>query len=664
MGDQAAKKALWTPTKARAEASYMGTFARYLEAETGRSFARYSDLHAWSVEDIARFWGRAAAFLGINWTEAPTQVLEPRPGPGRMLGGRWFPDGRLSWTANLLTDRLDASIKIISIIEGRPEPIFYTGRELYAAVARCARVLKAHGIGSGDRVAAVLPHTAEAVIGMLAAASLGAIWSSCSPDFGVQGIVDRFEQIAPKALLATRSYVYNGKIFDCRPTARAVLEALPSVELALMIDPLREAAVEAPFQEWESALGVMSEEELLAFKPIATPFDHPLYILFSSGTTGKPKCLVHSVGGTLLQHKKELMLHCNLGPGKRLLYYTTCGWMMWNWMASALSVGASLVLFEGSVSGENFGVLWRAVADHGVTCLGSSPKFLSACQKAGLEPARSFDLSALETLLSTGSPLMPEQFEWVYAAVGRELHLASISGGTDIVSCFMLGNPLAPVYAGEIQGPGLGMSVDCWDEEGRSLRGQRGELVCTQAFPSMPLGFWGDDGRKYREAYFSYYPGCEVWRHGDFIEINEHGGIVVYGRSDATLNPGGVRIGTAEIYRQVETFPEIQDSLAVSWQRAGDAEMVLFLKLVPGRYLDQELARQVKQRLREQLSPRHVPQLLCEVPDIPYTRSGKKLELAVTRILEGRALDNLSAVANPESLKVYQELASSLVLKS
>lgn len=658
------KTALWTPAEARSEASYMGTFARYLEAQTGHRFARYSDLHAWSVEDIARFWELAAAFLGIEWAEAPTHVLNPCPRPGQMLGGQWFPDGRLSWTANLLNDRLDASVKIISIIEGRAEPIFYTGRDLYAAVARCARVLRAHGVRSGDRVAAVLPHTVEAVIGMLATASLGAIWSSCSPDFGIQGIVDRFGQIAPKALLATRSYAYNGRVFDCRKVADAVLKALPSVELALMIDPLAEGSIASPWQEWEEALGPISEAELRAFKPLATAFDHPLYILYSSGTTGKPKCLVHSVGGTLLQHKKELMLHCNLGPGKRLLYYTTCGWMMWNWMASGLSVGASLVLFEGSLNRDDWGVLWRAVADHGVTCLGTSPKFLASCQKAGLQPGRTFDLSALETILSTGSPLMPEQFEWVYSSVKNDVHLASISGGTDIVSCFMLGNPLSPVYAGEIQGPGLGMSVDCWDDEGHSLREQRGELVCTQPFPSMPLGFWQDDGRKYREAYFSFYPNREVWRHGDFIEITKEGGIIVYGRSDATLNPGGVRIGTAEIYRQVETFPEIQDSLAVSFAEDGDAEMLLFVKLGTERSLDQELVQSIKKRLKEQLSPRHVPSAIYQVPDIPYTRSGKKLELAVTRILEGRDIDNLSAVANPECLDAYQQLARSLAQRS
>ncbi len=656
MGSTKEKKALWTPESSWAERTYMGTFALQLAAHSAKKFQNYSDLHAWSIQDVGRFWGIAEKFLGIKWAETPTRSFQA-PAEGCMLGGKWFPGGRLSWTENLLSDPLDSSVKIISIIEGRTAPIFYTGRELYAAVARCSRALRAHGIGSGDRVAAILPNTAEAVIAMLATASLGAVWSSCSPDFGSQGILDRFGQISPKALIATRSYTYNGKKFDCRPTADEVLRGLSSVSCAVMIDPLEDGASSAPWLDWGSLLGTMSEAELLAFKPLATDFDHPLYILYSSGTTGKPKCLVHSVGGTLIQHKKELMLHCNLGPGKRLLYFTTCGWMMWNWMASALSVGAGLVLFEGSVTREDSSVLWRAVAEHKVSCFGSSPKFLSTTEKAGLLPGQSFDFTALETMLSTGSPLMPEQFSWVYAAVKRDVHLASISGGTDIVSCFMLGNPLSPVYAGEIQGPGLGMAIDCWDENGHSQREKRGELVCTKPFPSMPIGFLNDDGRRYREAYFSYYPNREIWRHGDFVEITASGGILVYGRSDATLNPGGVRIGTAEIYRQVETFPEIQDSLAVSWHRDGEAEMVLFLKMRSGCELNQDLEQRIKQRLKTQLSPRHVPQAVYKVADIPYTRSGKKLELAVTRILEGEPLDNMSAIANPESLENYRQIA-------
>jgi acetoacetyl-CoA synthetase len=660
MGHKAAFQALWTPSETRIQGSRMQAFLKYVEGETGLRFADYAELQAWSCDDLLRFWELAAHSLGVRWDRKPEATYQPATGGG-ILGGEWFPKGRLSWLRNMLPNPDDPSLKIISIIEGRQQPILYTGAQLYQAVVRCARALQKVGVTAGDRVAAVVPNTVEAVIGSLATASLGAVWSSASPDFGAAGIVDRFGQIEPKVLLATHSYVYGGKCFDCRETAKEVQRALPSLRACVLVDPLDRGGTPDSWQSWDEFLSSGEPLQGEVFEPMSTSFSHPLYILFSSGTTGKPKCIVHSVGGTLLQHKKELMLHCDLGPGKRLLYFTTCGWMMWNWMVSALGTGASLLLFEGSIAPEDFGVLWRMVAEHKVQCFGTSPKFLAACQKAGLKPQERFDLSALETLLSTGAPLMPEQFDWVYQNVKSDLHLASISGGTDIISCFMLGNPISPVYGGEIQGAGLGMALACWDAEGRPLQSEKGELVCTKPFPSMPLGFWGDhEQRRYREAYFQYFPQKEVWRHGDFIELRPHGGIVVYGRSDATLNPGGVRIGTAEIYRQVETFPEVQDSLAVSLEQDGDAVMLLFVKLREGLALDAQLTQAIKKRLKEQLSPRHVPAGFYQVPDIPYTRSGKKLELAVTRLLQDLPLDNESAIANPECLAAYRHWAEEL----
>jgi len=646
--------ALWQAGRERLHASHMWKFKSHCEAKTGASFADYQALHQWSVDQSSAFWGAAADYLGIIWDQPASTVFVPPP-PGKMRGGQWFPDGRLSFARNLLAHQDENRTKIISIIEGLRDPVVLSSEDLKTQVAQCTAALKEAGVKSGDRVAGICPNTSEAIVAMLASSALGAIWSSCSPDFGSEGILDRFSQIEPTVLFATRAYTYSDKFIDCADTALLVSRRLPTVKACIMIDPLGVGDHPAPFVSWQNFLAqVEPQKARAAFEPVATPFDHPLFILFSSGTTGKPKCIVHSVGGTLLQHKKELMLHSDLGPDKRLLYFTTCGWMMWNWMVSALATGADLVLFEGSINRQNFGVLWQAVADHGVTCFGTSPKFLASCMKAGLTPGSSLRLERLETMLSTGSPLMPEHFQWVYEAVKPDLHLASISGGTDIVSCFMLGNPWLPVYVGEIQGPGLGMAVDCWDEDGQTLRQKRGELVCTKPFPVMPLGFWQDDGRKYQDAYFNFYPHVEVWRHGDFIEITAHGGITVYGRSDATLNPGGVRIGTAEIYRQVEQFPEVQDSLAVSRQRDGDAEMVLFVKLKEGLCLQDDLVRKIKLELRQKLSPRHVPAAIHQVQDIPYTRSGKKLELAVTRILHHEALDNLSAIVNPECLKEYE----------
>ncbi|MES2744332.1 MAG: acetoacetate--CoA ligase, partial [Bdellovibrionota bacterium] len=650
---------LWTPTYARKSSAALSRFAHYLgeHYETHIPLHDYASLHQFSVNDLEKFWSAASEFLEIKWVTPPSKSYTPPPA-GKMVGANWFAGSTLSYADNMVSSKTDETVRIISIIEGLDNPVRYTGGEIYRSVARLAAHLRSIGIKPLDTVAGVMTNSVEAIIAMLATNAIGAIWSSSSPDFGEDGIVDRFGQILPKVLFVTGSYQYNGKTIDCRSTIHAVLRKLPSVQECIAIDPLQTQQSIENTKRWSDVLRANEGAED-SFQPLPTSFDHPLYILYSSGTTGKPKCIVHTVGGSLIQHKKELVLHSDIGPQSRLLYFTTCGWMMWNWMASGLSTGATLVLFEGSIMREDAKILWRTVAEEKVTCFGTSAKFIATSMKELVEPSRDFDLSELKSILSTGSPLLPEHFSWIYHHVKEDIHLASISGGTDIVSCFMLGNPWSPVYSGEIQGPGLGMAVECWSDEGKALVGEKGELVCIRPFPAMPLGFWHDDESKskYKESYFTYFPRAEVWRHGDFIEINEHLGVTVFGRSDATLNPGGVRIGTAEIYRQVEDLSAVADSLAVSHDRAGDAEMLLFVKLKAGEILGPELDKTIRTTLRKNLSPRHVPAAIYQVQDIPYTRSGKKLELAVTRILQGRSLDNQTAIANPECLDEYRRIA-------
>ncbi len=643
----------------------MNAFWRAAESRTGQKFANYQDLHRWSVTDLEGFWGEAAAFLKIRWQNTPRQTFIPPPA-GKMRGGQWFPGATLNYAQNLLTDTNDR-VRITAVAEGVSSVRYWTGRDLHNAVARCAHGLQALGVGRGDRVCGVVANIPESIIAMLATASLGAVWASCSPDFGAPGIVDRFGQVEPKVLFFCKAYQYNGRRFDCLPTIEEVRRQLPTLVGAIAIDHLPEDDHKptnpwyADWSAWLSQQALTAGEDgrlPLAFE--AVPFDHPLFIMFSSGTTGIPKCIVHSVGGTLLQHKKELMLHSDLKPGQRLLYFTTCGWMMWNWMVSTLSTEADLALFEGSPGYPDMGVLWRVVNELGVTHLGISPKYIASCMAAGVEP-KAEGINRLETILSTGSPLLPEHFAWVYDRVGADIHLASISGGTDIISCFMLGNPLLPVYSGEIQCPGLGMALEAWSDEGRPVTSQKAELVCSKPFVSMPIGFWNDPGdRKYSEAYFSYYPSIEVWRHGDFIEMTPRGGVVVYGRSDATLNPGGVRIGTAEIYRQVEAMPGVVDSLAVGLPRDGDVDIVLFVKWADRSTWRDTIKDEIKGRIRTNLTPRHVPRWIFPVQDIPYTRSGKKLELAVLTALLGKTVNNISAIANPESLSEYYEIGRKL----
>ena len=579
-------------------------------------------------------------------------MLESRGLPG----ARWFPEARLNFAENLLRHALgdDAQRPALHArSETRPD-LTLSRHELVAQVAALAAWMRARGIQPGDRVAAVVANTPEAIIGMLAAASIGAVWSSASPDFGTAGILDRFGQIEPTLLICVNGYGYGGKVFDRTAQALELRRSIPSVQQVLMVRNVADIELPEDVTDWQIALDEHAGADLQC-APL--PFDHPLYILYSSGTTGVPKCIVHGAAGTLLQHSKELMLHSDLGPEDVLFYFTTCGWMMWNWLASGLLTGAELVLFDGNPGYPDMQRLWRLAEDYRVTHFGTSAKFLGGCRNAGLQPGRDFDLAPLRVLLSTGSPLLPEDYDWVYAAVKQDLLLGSISGGTDIVSCFVGCSPLLPVRRGVIQCRMLGMDVQAYDDQGQAVIGQRGELVCVQPAPSMPLGFWNDtDGSRYRAAYFERFEG--VWAHGDYIEFDEEGGCIIHGRSDATLNPGGVRIGTAEIYRQVETLEEIADSLVVGQDWEGDVRVVLLVVMNPGQTLDEPLRQRIRQRIRENASPRHVPARIEAVAQIPYTRSGKKVELAVAKILRREAVTNREALANPEALEQIAAIES------
>jgi acetoacetyl-CoA synthetase len=572
--------------------------------------------------------------------------------PDRMPGATWFPGARLNFAENLLR-RDDATPALIFAGENgtRRELSWAT---LQAEVRGLAAALAADGVGVSDRVAGYLPNMPEAVIGMLATASLGAVWSSASPDFGVDGVLDRFGQIEPKVLLSVDGYHYAGKRIDTREKVARVAQGLPSLRRTVLVPFLDSAADPGPV----TAAVLYADYRRTDAPPIAfaqLPFDHPLYILYSSGTTGKPKAIVHGAGGTLLQHIKEHRFHCDTRPGDRVFYFTTCGWMMWNWLVGGLACEETLVLFDGSPFHPRPAMLWDIAERERVNVFGTSAKYIDACKKEGLEPARTHDLGTVRAILSTGSPLVPESFDYVYRSIKQDVQLSSISGGTDIVSCFVLGNPAGPVHRGEIQMRGLGLAVEVWDDEGRPIRGQKGELVCTKPFPCMPVRFWNDpEGSRYRDAYFARFPG--VWNHGDFAEITETGGVIIHGRSDAVLNPGGVRIGTAEIYRQVEQIPEVLEALCVGQDWQGDVRVVLFVRLRPGITLDEPLQQRIRTQIRTNCTPRHVPTRIIQVDDIPRTRSGKITELAVRDVIHGRPVKNTEALANPEALDLYRDL--------
>jgi acetoacetyl-CoA synthetase len=643
---------LWRPSAERIANANLTRFMRCVTARTGTPLADYDETYAWSLREPAQFWSELAHFADVraDWGDGP--VIEH---PTQMPGARFFPGARLNFAENLLKFADGREALIFCNERGTRRAL--SGRELRAEVARVAAGLTAAGVVAGERVAGYLPNLPEAAIAMLATASIGAVWSSCSPDFGVHGVLDRFGQIQPKVLFTADGYFYAGKTLDSLSPMAEVLEKLAHIQRVVVIpyvtaqpELARLGPAAARASHW-AEFGVRGAPLRCA----PQPFNHPLYILYSSGTTGVPKCIVHGAGGALLQHQKEQLLHTDLGRSDRLFYFTTCGWMMWNWLMSALATGATLVLYDGSPFHPDPGVLWRMAAEERVTVFGTSAKYLASLEKSGFAPAGTVDLTALRTLLSTGSPLLPDGFDFVYRSVKPDLQLASISGGTDIVSCFALGCPIRPVYRGEIQCRGLGMAVEIFDDEGRPVRGTRGELVCTAPFPSMPIGFWNDpDGARYRAAYFERFPG--VWHHGDFAALTEHDGLVIYGRSDAVLNPGGVRIGTAEIYGAVEALPQIVESLAVGQDWQGDVRVVLFVRLRPGVELTEELRQEIRTTIRSQTTARHVPARIIAVPDIPRTLSGKLTELAVRNVIHGLPVKNLDALANPRSLEHFRNL--------
>ncbi|MBW6420784.1 acetoacetate--CoA ligase [Rhizobium sp. XQZ8] len=639
---------LWSPSKEQQEKTPLSHFIGWCAEHYGRDFSGYDAFYAWSITERSDFWSAVWDYCNVRGERGDRALIDGDD----MLGARFFPDATLNFAENLLTG---AGAGDALIFRGEDKVSYrWSWDRLREEVSRLQQAFKALGIEKGDRVAAMMPNMPETIACMLAAASIGAIWSSCSPDFGEQGVLDRFGQIGPKLFITCDAYWYNGKLQDVSAKVKTVSGILKAPVLVVPY------AGDAPVLAASLADGrtladftAAYQAQAVEFEPL--PFAHPLYILFSSGTTGVPKCIVHSAGGTLLQHLKEHRLHCSLEPGERLFYFTTCGWMMWNWLVSGLAVGATLCLFDGSPFAPDGNVLFDYAQDEKFAVFGTSAKYIDAVRKGGIVPKQTHDLSALRLLTSTGSPLSPEGFSFVYDGIKGDVHLASISGGTDIVSCFVLGNPLKPVWRGEIQGPGLGLAVDVWDDDGKPVRREKGELVCTKAFPSMPIMFWNDpEGKKYRAAYFERFDN--IWCHGDFAEWTEHDGIVIHGRSDATLNPGGVRIGTAEIYNQVEQMEEVAEAICIGQDWDDDVRVVLFVRLAGGRALNADLDKAIKTRIRTGASPRHVPAKVIQVADIPRTKSGKIVELAVRDVVHGRPVKNKEALANPEALDLFADL--------
>jgi acetoacetyl-CoA synthetase len=661
------ERPLWTPS---AEQVTRANLTRFIEqvrrlGERTSGVTDFDTLYDWSIRDLELFWSEVRRFCGVTQAKPDPAIACERVLIGRdrlappdpELGPKWFVGTRLNFAENLLRHRDDREAIVSWNERGVQRRLSY--RELYDHVARVAASLRAMGIGVGDRVAGFMPNIPETVIAMLATTSLGAIWSSCSPDFGVAGVLDRFGQIQPRVLFVADGYRYSGRDIDSLERVREIASRIPEIERVVVVPYMRADADISPIRDavfWNDFVSPVQPPPL-EFAHL--PFDHPVYILYSSGTTGLPKCMVHGAGGTLLQHLKELVLHTDLTRDDRIFYFTTCGWMMWNWLVSSLAVGATIVLYDGAPFIRRRPILWDMAVAERISVFGTSAKWLALAEKEGLRPIESHDLSSLKSILSTGSPLAAHSFDYVYTHVKRDVRLSSISGGTDIVSCFALGNPVGPVWRGELQTRGLGMKVEIFDDDGNSIVNRQGELVCTAPFPSMPVAFWNDpDGVKYRAAYFDRYPN--VWRHGDWAELTSRGGLIIYGRSDATLNPGGVRIGTAEIYRQVEQLPEVVESLVIGQDIQTDAgkdvRIVLFVRLAEGLTLTDALRERIRAQIRTNASPHHVPKKVIQVADIPRTISGKITELAVRDVIHGRLVKNIEALANPQALELFRDL--------
>ncbi len=653
---------LWTPSGQRKEQANITRFTRWLKDLPGLkalTAGDYESLHRWSVSQPEAFWAAVWDYCGVVGDKGSERVLVDGD---KMPGAQWFPDATLNFAENLLRDRSDKTAIVSRLENGERKSLSFA--ELYRKVSQLAAALRDAGVVKGDRVAAFMPNVAETVIGMLATTSIGAIWSSCSPDFGINGVMDRFGQIEPKVLIACDGYFYNGKTIDSLPRVREIKEKITAIEKLVIVPVVNRGASQntdldsIPGAVWFNDLLVIENTPELRFEPV--PFNHPLYIMYSSGTTGVPKCIVHGVGGTLLQHLKEHTFHVDLKEEDVIFYFTTCGWMMWNWLVSGLACGATLVLYDGSPFYPEPKSLIDMAEEEDVSVFGTSAKYIAALEKAGVTPKQSHQLSKLKAILSTGSPLSHESFHYVYRDIKEDVCLSSISGGTDIVSCFILGCPTVPVYEGQLQCRGLGMAVEVWDDNGQPVEQEKGELVCVNPFPCMPIGFWNDpEDKKFRSAYFEQYPN--IWAHGDYAEITEEGGLIIHGRSDAVLNPGGVRIGTAEIYRQVEKVEQVLDSICIGQEWEDDVRVVLFVVLREGVQLDDELQQTIRQTIRAETTPRHVPARIVQVSDIPRTISGKIVELAVRQIVHGETVKNTDALANPDALELFRDLE---VLKS
>jgi len=644
-------KLLWEPSEEQIKTSNMYRFMQVVNDKYNQEFNDYASLYDWSIENIPDFWATMWEFADIIASKPYDQVIDDVT---KMPGARWFSGARLNFAENLLRYRDD---RVALIFKGEAqESIKITYAELYDEVARLAKSLREAGVQTGDRVVGFMPNMPAAIIAMLAAASIGAAWSSCSPDFGIKGVLDRFGQIKPKVLFTANGYSFKGKKVDSLERIADILKELPSIEKVVVVPYTHQKADISGIPNAVHYNDFRSSQSNLDVEFEQLPFDHPLYIMYSSGTTGLPKCMVQSAGGILVHHLKELMLHTNLKREDTIFYFTTCGWMMWNWLTSSLAVGATLVLFDGNPFHPHPGALWEMAEEEKITVFGTSAGYIAALQNSGVKPGESYGLSKLRAVLSTGSPLSVEGFEFIYNQVKSDLQLASISGGTDLNGCFALGNPMGPVYAGELQCRGLAMDVRAFEESGNELINREGELVCCKPFPSMPIYFWDDpDGSKYHSAYFDVF--ANIWRHGDFVTVTDRGGVVMFGRSDATLNPGGVRIGTAEIYRQLEQMEEIEDSVVIGQNWKSDVRVILFVKLATGYELTDDLKNKIKQTIRANASPRHVPAKILSTPEVPYTLNMKKVELAVKKIIEGQPVLNRDALGNPEALDYYENIA-------